>query len=124
MRQSKAIYSTWAWAIDTQSPGGHGCVGIYWWFAGEAFPPVTFIPPQCKGCSAALFITRQEAIQHLAEVRKAFRHAKVIKVNVVLKKQLRRMEKPVARLQEEIVYLTKEVQKVERQVARLREADK
>ena len=45
-----------AWAIDTQSPEGHGLLGRYFF----SYP----IPASAEGCLTALFRTRQIAREH------------------------------------------------------------
>ena len=49
-----------AWAIDSQSPEGHGLLGRY--FFGYD------IPPSSEGCRIALFKTRRLAREHCKKI--------------------------------------------------------
>ena len=71
-----------AWAINTCSDEGHGLIGRYWWFEGKS--PV--ISVHLEGCEIALFTTRKIARMNLPSVKKAFPKAKVIKVEVAIRR--------------------------------------
>lgn len=69
-----------AWAIDTQSPEGHGLLGRYF-FAHN-------IPPSAEGCVTALWTTRREAREalHTAFGWTGSWKPRVIKVKVFIEK--------------------------------------
>jgi hypothetical protein len=73
-----------AWAIHTQSPEGHGYIGIgylttHW--------DVMNIPVQCAGNRTALFRTRKIAREHLKLIKQpewGFKKARVYRVQVTI----------------------------------------
>lgn len=75
----KKIIKTYkGWAIDIQSKEGHRLIGRFWTFGGQ-YPD---IPVQLLGHLIAVFETRNAAKKDLADVRKSFPKAKVVRVTV------------------------------------------
>jgi hypothetical protein len=77
-----------AWAIDTCSDEGHGFIGIYWWFHDGESVKSSQVPNQCKGSSIALFEYRKLAEEQIrrANIRATFPKAKVVSVDVIVKR--------------------------------------
>ena len=78
-------YTFKSWAINTQSPEGHGFLGKGWWFFGKP----TVIPGNLLGCKISLFDTRKDARDALQDLRgksyNPFPKAKLSRVEITIK---------------------------------------